>query len=87
MNGVLKFLRSLAIVAGAMAAILAVLYKITKRHLKINVEVLPDDIEDENELTAAVDVVDMDILDKRDKNDEETEPEIEISFTEASEEE
>ena len=53
MKGLSRFLFSVAAVMGAMAAVMAVFYKITKKHLKINVEVLPDDIEDENELTAA----------------------------------
>ncbi len=81
MNGFSKFLMSLAAAIGALAAVLAVFYKITKKHLKINVEVLPDDIEDENELTAAVDVIDLDIPEPK-RDEEETEPEIEISFTE-----
>ena len=80
MKGLSKFLLSVAAVMGAMAAVMAVFYKITKKHLKINVEVLPDDIEDENELTAAVDVIDIDIL-----GEEEEESEIEISFTEDEE--
>ena len=75
MNGLSKFIASLAALLGVMAAITAVLYKITKKRLKIKVEVLPDNIEDENELTAAVDVVDIDIP-------EEPEEEIEISFVE-----
>ena len=79
MKGLSKFLLSVAAVIGAMAAIIAVVYKITKKHLKINVEVLPDNIEDENELTAAVDVVDIDIP------CEDTDNEIEISFTEDNE--
>lgn len=74
MKGFAKFLLSVAAVIGAMAAIIAVIYKITKRHLKINVEVLPDDIEDENELTAAVDVIDLDIP------GDDTDNDIEISF-------
>lgn len=72
-----KFLMSVAAVVAAMAAIIAVFYKITKKHLKINVEVLPDNIEDENELTAAVDVIDIDI-----PSDDDTNNEIEVSFTE-----
>lgn len=82
MKGLSKFLFSVAAVIGAMAAVMAVFYKITKKHLKINVEVLPDDIEDENELTAAVDVIDIDI-----PGEEEEESEIEISFTEDEAEE
>lgn len=78
MKNFCRFLTSFAAVIGAMAAIIAVFYKITKRHLKINVEVLPDDIEDENELTAAVDVIDLDIPSDDDDKDEE----IEVSFTE-----
>ena len=58
-----------AVVAGASFT----LYKLMKKRLKFSVEVLPEDIEDENELTAAVDVVDIDIP------DEDTD---EISFTE-----
>ena len=78
MKNLSRFLMSFAAAVAAMAAIIAVFYKITKKHLKINVEVLPDNIEDENELTAAVDVIDIDI-----PNDEnEPESEIEISFTE-----
>ena len=61
-----------AVVAGATYAA----YKLMKKHLKFTVEVLPDNIEDENELTAAVDVVDIDIP------DEDTDSEIEVSFTE-----
>lgn len=80
MNGLTKFFFSLAAAIGAMAAALAVFYKITKKHLKINVEVLPDDIEDENELTAAVDVVDLPDYNETDEN--KAESEIEISFTE-----
>ena len=64
---------SVAAVMGAMAAIIAVFYKITKRHLKINVEVLPDDIEDENELTAAVDVIDIDIPEETEETTDNTE--------------
>ena len=71
-----RFLMSFAAVIAAMAAIIAIFYKITKKHLKINVEVLPDDIEDENELTAAVDVIDIDIP------SDNTDSEIEVSFTE-----
>ena len=63
-----------AVVAGASFA----LYKVMKKHLKFSVEILPDNIEDENELTAAVDVVDIDIP-------EEPEEEIEISFVEEEE--
>lgn len=84
MKGFSKVLLSVAAVMGAMAAFLAVIYKITKKRLKINVEVLPDDIEDENELTAAVDVIDLDIPEAK-KDEAETEPEIEISFTEETE--
>ena len=80
MNGLTKFLFSLAAAIGAMAAAMAVFYKITKKHLKINVEVLPDNIEDENELTAAVDIVDLPNYDETDEN--KAESEIEISFTE-----
>ncbi len=71
-----RFLMSFAAVIAAMAAIITIFYKITKKHLKINVEVLPDDIEDENELTAAVDVIDIDIP------SDDTDSEIEVSFTE-----
>ena len=74
MKGLTKFLLSVAAVIGAMAAITAIVYKITKKHLKINVEVLPEDIEDENELTAAVDVIDLDIP------GDDTDNDIEISF-------
>lgn len=83
MNGFSKFLLSVAAAMGAMAAFLAVFYKITKKRLKINVEVLPDNIEDENELTAAVDVVDL--PDYNETSSNEAEPEIEISFTEEEE--
>lgn len=79
MKGLSKFLLSVAAVIGAMAAIIAVVYKITKKHLKINVEVLPEDIEDENELTAAVDVVDIDL------NETDTDNAIDISFTDDNE--
>ena len=64
-----------AVVAGASYA----LYKVMKKRLKFSVEVLPEDIEDENELTAAVDVVDLDIPD-------EEEEEIEIALVEEDEE-
>lgn len=64
-----------AVVAGASFA----LYKVMKKHLKFSVEILPDNIEDENELTAAVDVVDIDIPDEK-------EEEFEISFVEENEE-
>ena len=63
-----------AVVAGASYA----LYKVMKKRLKFSVEVLPEDIEDENELTAAVDVVDLDIPD-------EEEEEIEIALVEEDE--
>ena len=52
---VLSIVAALGTIAGAMA----ILYKVMKKHLKFSVEVLPDDIEDENDLTAAVDVVDI----------------------------
>lgn len=67
-----------AVVAGASFA----LYKVMKKHLKFSVEILPDDIEDENELTAAVDVHDLSIP----KEEDEAEDEIEISFVEEPEE-
>ena len=67
-----------AVVAGASFA----LYKVMKKHLKFSVEILPDDIEDENELTAAVDVHDLNIP----KEEDEAEDEIEISFVEEPEE-
>lgn len=67
-----------AVVAGASFA----LYKVMKKHLKFSVEILPDDIEDENELTAAVDVHDISIP----KEEDEAEDEIEISFVEEPEE-
>ena len=73
MKNLSRFLMSVAAVMGAMAAIIAVFYKITKRHLKINVEVLPDDIEDENELTAAVDVIDIDIPEETEETTDNTE--------------
>ena len=66
-----------AVVAGASIA----LYKVMKKRLKFSVEVLPEDIEDENELTAAVDVVDIDIPDEEEEND------FEISFVEENDEE
>lgn len=66
-----------AVVAGASIA----LYKVMKKRLKFSVEVLPEDIEDENELTAAVDVVDIDIP------EEEAEEDFEISFVEEDSEE
>ena len=66
-----------AVVAGASIA----LYKVMKKRLKFSVEVLPEDIEDENELTAAVDVVDIDIPDEKEEND------FEISFVEENDEE
>lgn len=71
----LTLILSLVGAISAIAGAIVVLYKVIKKHLKFTVEVLPDDIEDENELTAAVDVVDIDIP-------EEPEPEIEIAFTE-----
>lgn len=64
MKGITKFLLSVAAVIAAMAAITAIVYKITKKRLKINVDVLPEDIEDENELTAAVDIVDFELPDE-----------------------
>ena len=67
-----------AVVAGASFA----LYKVMKKHLKFSVEILPDDIENENELTAAVDVNDLSIP----KEEDEAEDEIEISFVEEPEE-
>ena len=66
-----------AVVAGASIA----LYKVMKKRLKFSVEVLPEDIEDENELTAAVDVVAIDIPDEEEEND------FEISFVEENDEE
>ena len=66
-----------AVVAGASIA----LYKVMKKRLKFSVEVLPEDIEDENELTAAVDVADIDIPDEEEEND------FEISFVEENDEE
>ncbi len=66
-----------AVVAGASIA----LYKVMKKRLKFSVEVLPEDIEDENELTAAVDVVDIDIPDEEEENN------FEISFVEENDEE
>ena len=66
-----------AVVAGASIA----LYKVMKKRLKFSVEVLPENIEDENELTAAVDVVDIDIPDEKEEND------FEISFVEENDEE
>lgn len=66
-----------AVVAGASIA----LYKVMKKRLKFSVEVLPEDIEDENELTAAVDVVDIDIPDEEEEND------FDISFVEENDEE
>ena len=65
-----------AVVAGASIA----LYKVMKKRLKFSGEVLPEDIEDENELTAAVDVVDIDIPDEEEEND------FEISFVEENDE-
>ena len=85
MKGLAKFLLSVAAVIGSLAAVAAVIYKITKKHLRINVEVLPDNIENENELTAAVDVVDIDIPDEEIDEANETNDEIEISFTEEDE--
>ncbi|MBO5262273.1 MAG: hypothetical protein J6B45_04425 [Clostridia bacterium] len=82
MKGLSKFLMSVAAVVGAMAAIIAVFYKITKKHLKINVEVMPDNIEDEYDVTTTVDVVNMNLPGEK---DEEEEPEIEIAFEETSE--
>ena len=66
-----------AVVAGASIA----LYKVMKKRLKFSVEVLPEDIEDENELTAAVDVVDIDVPEEEEEND------FEISFVEENDEE
>ena len=74
---------SLAAAFAAMAGALAVLYKVMKKHLKFTVEVLPDEIENENEITAVFDAVDVeDIADEA----EEAEEEIEISFVEEDEE-
>lgn len=75
---VLSIVAALGTIAGAMA----ILYKVMKKHLKFSVEVLPDDIEDENDLTAAVDVVDIDIPDEKEEASEATDEEIEIAFVE-----
>jgi hypothetical protein len=72
-----------AVVAGASFA----LYKVMKKHLKFTVEVLPDDIENENDLTAAVDVTELHIPEEEAETDPEAENEIEISFIEEEEEE
>ena len=77
---VLSIVAALGTIAGAMA----ILYKVMKKHLKFSVEVLPDDIEDENDLTAAVDVVDIDIPDEKEEASEATDEEIEIAFVEES---
>ena len=81
-KGFIGALLSIAAAIGAVAGAIAVFYKVVKKHFKFTVEVLPEEIEDENALTAAVDVVDIDIpeVEKEDK------PEIEISFTEDEEE-
>ena len=73
----LAWIISLTAAIAALAGALAVIYKVMKKHLKFSVEVLPEDIQDDNELTAAVDVVDIDIPEEK-----EAEPEIEIAFTE-----
>ena len=75
MKNFLNFVFSISVALCAIAGALTVFYKLLKKHLKFTVEVLPDNIQDENELTAAVDAVDIDIP-------EEENEEIEISFTE-----
>ena len=81
MKKTLGVLLSLAAAIGAIAGALVVFYKVMKKHLKFTVEILPDNIDDDNELTAAVDVVDLDI-----PEEEEEKEEIEISFVEEDEE-
>ena len=68
-----------AVVAGASFA----LYKVMKKHLKFTVEILPDNIEHDNELTSAVDVTELHI--PTEEADEEND--IEISFIEEEENE
>ena len=77
MKNFLNVVFSITVALCAIAGALTVFYKLLKKHLKFSVEVLPDDIEDENELTAAVDVIDIDI-----PEEDEAKEEIEISFTE-----
>ncbi|MBQ8146058.1 MAG: hypothetical protein IJ039_04685 [Clostridia bacterium] len=67
-----------AVVAGASFA----LYKVMKKHLKFTVEILPDDLENEKDITAAVDVTELNIP----KEEAEEDEEIEISFVEEPEE-
>lgn len=79
-RGIVGALISIAMAIGAIAGAIAVFYKVVKKHFKFTVEVLPEEIEDENSLTAAVDVVDIDI--PVEEKEEDAEPEFEIAFTE-----
>ena len=78
----LTLILSLVGAISALAGAIIVLYKIVKKRLKFSVEVLPDDIEDPNELTAAVDAIDIDIPDEEAEMKEEMEEEFEIAFVE-----
>ena len=73
----LTLILSLVGAISALAGAIIVLYKVVKKRLRFTVEVLPDDIEDPNELTAAVDAIDIDIP--------EEEEEFEIAFVEEEE--
>ena len=66
----------------SLAGAIIVLYKVVKKRLKFSVEVLPEDIEDPNELTAAVDAINIDIPDEEAEMKEEMEEEFEIAFVE-----
>ena len=82
----LTLILSLVGAISALAGAIIVLYKIVKKRLKFSVEVLPDDIEDPNELTAAVDAINIDIPDEEAEMEkemkEEMEEEFEIAFVE-----
>ena len=73
----LTLILSLVGAISALAGAIIVLYKVVKKRLRFTVEVLPDNIEDPNELTAAVDAIDIDIP--------EEEEEFEIAFVEEEE--
>lgn len=78
----LTLILSLVGAISALAGAIIVLYKVVKKRLKFSVEVLPEDIEDPNELTAAVDAINIDIPDEEAEMKEEMEEEFEIAFVE-----
>ena len=77
-KNVLGVFISLAAAIGAVAGAIAVLYKVMKKHLKFTVEVFPEEVENEKEITAVFDAVDVDEI-------EDDEEEIDISFVEDEE--